>query len=265
MNSKDINTLCNSKNYITGKRCIFGNIIEYDIKSANINILLDANIISIDFYNYLNSLPKIDREKKIGLMIRSDSSIWNCISKGVIDSRRQLLSLNNWLNFDDIVRIANDAIFINSTIPLKYCQFNHIIYRPKRKINIMVNINNILIYIWKSDNGIEADVSGLGKASIYHRDYLLTIIVSVFWILYSSSIENAMEYFLDMYKQYIERKLPIKYYREFNSYSLYTIKGTNFKISDAKNIDDIDISYNLNILREVYSILLDQINSTKKI
>jgi hypothetical protein len=48
------------------------NIQEYDISKANITILLDIGYITKDEYQYLYSLPKQQREVKVGLKMRND-------------------------------------------------------------------------------------------------------------------------------------------------------------------------------------------------
>ena len=77
MNS--IEQLAEAMSYITPLNYISGRIVEYDIASANINMLYKYNMIDINYYNYLKSLPKINREVEIGKLIRSDSNYYNII------------------------------------------------------------------------------------------------------------------------------------------------------------------------------------------
>ena len=57
-------------------------IYEYDIKQANISILLESGIIDESKFNYYANLPKIDREISIGLLQRDNPEIAEAL-KGI--------------------------------------------------------------------------------------------------------------------------------------------------------------------------------------
>ena len=56
-------------------------IYEYDLSKANINSLLYTKRIDKDKYEYYMSLDKLQREREIGLWIRSDNSIYKYIQR----------------------------------------------------------------------------------------------------------------------------------------------------------------------------------------
>ena len=70
--------------------------------------------------------------------------------------------------------------------------------------------------------------------------------------------KKALELLKNFNEKYINRYLPIGFYREFNPQSMYKLNYSDFSsmyadmLLDAKHIKkDLDISFNANILREL--------------
>lgn len=263
----ELTDIINKQNYITPSRYISGRIIEYDIKAANISILRQKNIISQEQYEYLNNLPKINREIEIGLMEKQDYSIYETLQDGIIEAKHDLISFNK-IDEDQIIRIANDAVYINSDIDLKFTKFGDFVeFRNKSEYNVFCKLNNLVIFCKFLDNGdINLDIKGLDKTNTVleiHKNYMASIIVSTIVLLERSGIQSAIDYLSKICENYIKRKLPIEFYREFNNDCVYKLvqmnSFANFGISSVSesDINLIDISYNYSILRELWSILLE--------
>lgn len=265
MSSVDI---VSNQNYLSPSRYISGRIIEYDIRAANISILRDRNIISEDRYIYLKNLPKYQREVEIGLMEKEDLSIYTQLQEGIINAKKDLVSFNK-IDEDKIIRVANDAIYLNSEIDLKYTKFgDYIEFAKKSEYSTYCKLDNIIVLLKFLDSGnINLDIKGLdstGRALEIHKNYMISIIVSTIALLERSGIQSAIDYLSEVCKKYITRELPVEYYREFNKDSKYSIIELNSfsafsidYIADNSDISYIDISYNYSILRELWSILLE--------
>lgn len=276
-NSETYNILSN-QNYLTPSRYISGRIVEYDIRSANISILRTKNIISEDEYINLYNMPKKQREIEIGLRIKNDSSIYESIKEGIKEARLEL-GKSNIINPDSIVRIANDAVYINSNIDLKNTKFgNYVEFRKKSAYNIMTQLYNIIIFLtFLPDGNFDIDVKGLGEENIkLHESYILYTIISTIVIKERSGTIAAINYLTNICEKYIHYNLPVGYYREFNSESSYRLKytipgnavnmtkmpGYNLGINNVSEYDkkSLDINYNYSILRELWSILIEFYN-----
>lgn len=251
-------------NYLTDMRYVSGKIVEYDIKKANISVLRDKEIISEADYIMLSSMPKEMREREIGLMELRNPSLYNKISDGIKDAKSSLVSFNG-IDDNQILRVANDAVFVNSPVELKYTKFgNYIEFVPKGKYNSFMNINKIIVLVQLlQDGNIHADVKGLGANSELHKNFMIYSIVSAIVLLERSGVEDAIGYVSELCEKYLRKELPIEYYREMNPDSLYKPMYTGFnssyKVVNAKDSDKeyIDGSFNYNILRELWSILLE--------
>ena len=105
-------------NYLSPLRYVSGRIVEYDIKAANISVLRDKEIISEADYIMLSSMPKNLREREIGLMEKNNPSLYNKIADGITEAKLSLIRFNK-IEDNQILRIANDAIYVNTPIDLK--------------------------------------------------------------------------------------------------------------------------------------------------
>ena len=270
----EVENIVSQMNYLTPARFISGRIIEYDLKAANISILRQKEIISQERYEYLKSLPKISREIEIGLMEKADSTIYPMLQEGIIEAKKDLVSFNK-IDEDQIIRVANDAVYINSELNLKYVSFGDFIYfKPKSEYNIFCKLNSLIIFCkFLEDGNLNIDIKGLDstdRALELHKDFMVSIIISTIVLLERSGIQSAIDYLSEVCKKYVRRELSIEYYRELTKDSIYRFPNitsfSEFGIQYATNADLplIDISYNYNILRELWSILLEIYSMRKK-
>lgn len=258
----ELRNIAISTNYITPLNYVSGRIVEYDIASANISMLKQYNAIDDNYYNYLSNLPKYDREVEIGLLIRSDKKYYDIISIGIQKAKEMLFEMNNIKNYM-VVRIANDAVYINHSINLYNTQFGLIHFKQKSIWNSMIKLGNIIIFFNFIGDNIEIDVKGLGVNKELHSNFMLSAIANVVYMMERVSTQDALKFIIDLYQNYLNKKLPIEFYREFNPDSLYHLSNSDFYITDPSK-SEIDIGYNLYILRELWSIVLDKYNSEIK-
>ena len=254
---------------------INANIIEYDISKANITMMLSYGLISLEEYNRFANMDKITREVSIGRRIKNDTGaltndgikIDKCIAKGIMESKR-LLFESNHIPQEAIVRIANDAVFVNNHI-LQYTSFDLnnngvlVTFKQKNQFNIMINLGLVTIFI--NDNpmndSIEVDVKGINDSQLYKHQLFLEFVCNLLSNMQRSGKETAIYLFSDFYSKYLNKELSVEYYREFNADSMYKFKlKPNYYLDfvSEKDKDTVDIEYNLSILRKIYSAIIDR-------
>ena len=247
-----------SANYVTPEKYISGRIVEYDIQSANINVLKKYHKISDNYYNYLSLLPKTDREVEIGKLIRVDRSYYDTIQKGIKESKLLLVEKNH-IKPEQIIRVANDAVYINSSVDLRYTEFDGVKFKQKSKSSVYLNLSNIYIFYSVLDNdNIDIDVKNIGKDKLIYHEKFIEFLANAIYICERVSVQDCLNFISDFYKDYISLKLDKEYYREFNSYSLYKLKYSDYYLSNISNINDMDINFNLYLIRELWSIILSK-------
>lgn len=260
MLTRELSSLAKQINYNCPDRYVSGYITEYDIKQANINILYKYNIIDKDYYNYLSHVPKIQREVIIGNLIKDDKTKYNIIQKGIKEAKCQLFDSNNLKEYE-IIRIANDAVYVNRINGLKYTTFDNIEFVPKSTSTNYLRLYNILFFINFGEQ-INVDIKGLGEDYSIHEP-LISIIVNIINELQYAGIKTAMKSLSNFIDDYQNGKLDISYYREMNPEALYRVRGGEFFLSTVTKLSpELDINYNLYILRELSSILYEIYTST---
>lgn len=237
-------------------------IREYDIKAANINTLLSANGISQDNYNYLVNLPKEYREDYIGRMIGKDRKIYDMIHNGIIEGKLQLFQSNH-IEDHEVLRIANDAVYVLRSKPLMYTSFGQIQFVTKNLYTSFAKIGPNSVFINGSDlDNLQIDVIGMKKVLDLHINGFLSFVVSILYMLEKAPIEEVISAYNRYYQQYMTRSLSFEHYREFNSESRFRI-GSSSKSLQSWMIDNfpgdihtLDISFNAMLLRDIYQIIL---------
>lgn len=255
MLNRELSSLAKQINYVCESRFVSGQIIEYDIRQANINMLYKYEIIDDNYYNYLSHVPKIQREVIIGNLIKEDKDKYKIIQKGIKEAKCQLFDSNNIKEYE-VVRIANDAVYVNRVNGLKYTMFDGIEFVPKSNSNCYLKLYNLLFFI-NCGNNITVDIKGLGQNYDIHQP-MISIIVNIINELYYIGVKEAMKSLSDFIDDYQNKRLGVEYYREMNPEALYRVLGGEFFLSTISTLTpEIDINYNLWILRELSSVLYE--------
>lgn len=274
---KNNDKLHNAEQYISETRCVFGSIIyEYDIKQANINILHSYDLISDFEYQWLQLAPKQDRQYYIGKKAQMDivyhgkqkSDINRCITEGVLKARRLLLD-SNQVQDDQVLRAAKDSVYINRPLSLQYTSFDLnnngklITFTLRNIFDDYIRFSNeLIVLISDNENNFNIDVKGIKDSNLHlHQPMIATI--SQLASLRSYNKEASLSEFDRIYQQYVSLQSPIDMYREFNSWSAFRYKNQSLLPEIPaptylpENFDRnlLDISYNLNVLRELYTYL----------
>lgn len=263
--------LASKDEYFCNSRFISGRIMEYDIRAANISVLREANIITDDYYNYMLSVDKMYREQFIGWQIKKEkeesgnksaiegSLTYRTIYEGIKQARLQLFDANN-IQPSEVVRISHDAVFVNRLSDLTYTEFGkYIKFRQKMIANTAIKLSStLIIFYWNDINGLNLEVKGIGDESkvLEHQEYILSFIGSVLLTYERAGTIDAIHLIEDFYNDYINRKLPKQFYRELNPKSMYKIINSGYYLLDVDDISLLDISYNGNLIRELWKILM---------
>ena len=237
-------------------------ITEYDLRKANISVLKYKNLISEKEYDRLLSIPKSVRERYIGMMIKRDYTIGNSIIKGIVEAKKLFFELNN-IQDNEIVSIKNDAIFIAGSRPIQTNVNEIFTFVPKNVYSFyMSTINNMeIFYSYNQITDSEViEIKGIKDEILeLHRFHMIVFISTIMYMIQTCTIEDTIKYFNEFYDNFINLRLPVEYYREFNSTSKYKLIGGKFLVdyADESLKTKLDINNNVYILRDIYSILCD--------
>ena len=239
----------------------------FDITKANINVLLDAGVLSKDQHQYLLNCPKLEREVFIGKLQGSDKRISEILADGIADARRVFMAANN-LYDSDILEIRNDSLMVIGRKPITVLDITeNVKFRDDGKYTscYRLNLGRGPIDLYYYGNIVEQveylHVKGLGEAEILHREYMLDFIQMLSYSIQFEGAKSALSILSKVHDDYTHLRMNIGYYREMDAQSKYRLnpisKYADFLADYLTNGDKfrLDITYNEAIFRYFGQIL----------
>jgi hypothetical protein len=211
-------------------------------------------------------IPKQMREIEIENRIRENRSLQDIIKENICYAKYEFVKANTIDPFR-IIRIANDSLYIVTSIVPQYTIIPkdnyHMEFVCKNHFTTFMKLNKpMLLFFDSSKDFWNIDVKGINKNKLPLHEPLLTAICNIIDARVNGGKDIAIVQFNDLYRDYIGLNLPIEYYREFNADSMFRLRNTqieNFLLNDSSMLSpkDLRIEYNQNLLRKIYSYLLE--------
>lgn len=240
-------------------------IYEYDISKANLNVLFYKGVINKHQYNEIIQFGKGQREIYFGNLIKRDPKIGDILAEGLTEMRQNFIETNLYSD-NEILSVKNDAIFVIGKPPV-FTKFGNVEFVQKNVYTSYFNINKLEIYYYFNSiyNTEVIDIKGIDDNKLeLHRDYMISLLCDVFNALQTGDTHEILSIIHNYYDKYVKKQLPIGYYRELNSSSLFrfTCQNGNTFLSEVppdmnnpEYVKILNIMNNLNILRELHAIV----------
>ena len=245
-------------NWTTPVDFMISDIIEYDMKRAGLSIIKENHLLPDDEIIRLEKKEKRVADTEIGKLNYKIKGFSRTLEDYKTQYRLEFGKLND-LSDEDIISVKSDAIFTR-----KYCEHTqiteHIVFRQKHQYHAMLKLLNIELY-WNEDTG-EIDVKGIRDSEVEpHKEFLLKDISTIIHHMVSYDNENAIKKLVTLMDDYKFRRLPVGYYREFNTTSKY-VMYIDDKIAEVNEvgpsyIDNLVINYNYkNVLVPLLNLIM---------
>ena len=259
-----VSKLWDKVNYTAPLNHHYGYITEYDLSKANISALFSRGIISKELYNELFAAEKHYREVYIGNMIKKDKEVYKEIAAGIKDAKK-LLFETNAIEDREVIGIHNDAVFFAGSRNL-ITDFDYYHFAKKNTYIHYIYLSNKMKFFYRYDKETDSDVvdiKGISqeKLSAYEQPFV-QFIINMQYMLTNIAIDDTVATYNEYNEKYINRKLPIANYRELNSENGFRFNTGLFSFYSQnvseKDINDIDIGYNNNLLRDIGRIVYEK-------
>lgn len=218
-------------------------IIEYDIKSAGMNISRAFNLITKDEYEKLSSMPKDKRVKELGLKQRNDPEFTSNLKEAFARVRKLFIESNN-LEESDIISIKKDAFFVTkrcfNTSFLDYIEF-----KEKNNYSSYIHLNRKIELYYNTD---KLDVKGIGDKKLkLHEDYMLSFLKKFINKMENNEGVKVIDFLRRFIDKYKGKELESGYYRRFDGLSEFDVNMPEgeYIFNPELNKDYINIRYNL--------------------
>jgi len=251
-------TLANQHIYTNENLGLLKSIIrEYDMREAGFNLIKEYGLLKPSKIKYLEeNFTKQERTIEIGKLQNSNKYLAKNMMEAFKEARKQFCDMNEIEN-EDILSIKKDAIFIIKK-QCRHLKFgDYIEFSMKNRYSSYCYLNKMEFYysVWNDNFDI--------KGATNKEHPLLKHICNIIKYNEKSNKELIFKQLQKLRIDYLERSLPVEYYRELNPnnsfkllehyarYSLYLDNTTK------KFLDQIDISYNyINFIIPLISILI---------
>lgn len=238
-------------------------IIEWDIKSANLSIIKEYNLLSDNKIAKIEKMNKQDRVVFVGKEMAKDKDFSKILEESFNLIIKEFIKLNNLDEEYDVLSIKRDAVFIINKNPLITQLGKYINFIPKNTYTSFIYIKPYEFYFTNND----IEIKGLSKnfedeIKPLHQDGILAFLRDIIDIAANTNMNfrKMNMYLSEFVKAYKKKELPFNYYREFNASSKFKyIMYDNEMLME--NIDDtilnnIDIQYNyINIILPLIQLI----------
>lgn len=229
-------------------------IIEYDMQSAGFNLIKKYKLIEQSKIEWLETLPKKERQIQIGLLQRSTKGLTKSLNNAFVEGRKLFFEANK-IDDASVLSIKKDAIVMLR--PVDNLVFDNIVFAEKSLYSSYYRLNKMEFYF----SPRVLDVKGIGDELLHlHEDYMLDFLREVFRLNEVGNTSYNIEYLKEFAHYYKERELDINYYRELSKDSLFRMNhqflGDTIGMNRIGDVDAVDIRYNyINYVVPIISIL----------
>lgn len=230
----------------------------YKIRDAVIEILFNEKIIDRKVYYFLkNNTEEIKRNYSENVL--KEPNIQALVYNIIKDSNSKFLAVNN-IQLPDVLEIDASNIIVKNRLA-KVTRIGYLEYILEDQFSNFININSIRIYSMVDILGTKIKIKGIDQYQVHkHFDFMINAITQALNTLNTSGPLPALQFVRQLYNDYISYKLPVEYYRAFNLSSSFVIiyGNSRYEIFDATEDDklSLDISYNKNIIQQLFSLLV---------
>ena len=242
-------------------------ITEYDIRHGNTSIMRHFRLQPDDVVTRLDALPKGERNRQVGLMVRDDHEFGKRLEKGFNDVVEEFLSVNG-LDIDvDIQAIRRDAVFVVNH-PVRVTNIGDAVhFVPKNEYTGILKLKQLEFY-FRADGSVDIKNFVSTDSDINHaleklQPGPIAFLQEFMEVCATSNMDRRKIYrwikeFAEYYKA---KKLDFEYYREFTRDALFrfVVDGEPFygDVMTEEMVEDLDISYNyLNLFVPLLQVLI---------
>jgi hypothetical protein len=226
-----------------------GQITEVDMADAGMTVIRSERLLPADLIRRIEALPKLQRSIAVGKIARIPAfkGLANKVTDGIRRRVEEMLAMNN-VGTERILSVKRDAVFVTGPPPSSLVLRDGTKFRSKGSYTSFAKLGGIEVYAVPK-RGM-ADLKGIPPEKRQsHQQFTTRMILDVLSLLERGSRTEAAHTVQLFRRDYASRKLPLGFYREFNSASSYAVSagGRVFQLEgeDGIAVDALEIAYNL--------------------
>jgi len=229
------------------------NISEVDMRDAGMTVIRSEGLLPQAEIDFLERLPKAERSIAVGRLSGERSraggrSLSEEITRGIRLRVESMLEANE-IGTDSLLSVKRDAVFVMGRPPTRLVLEDGTVFRVKGTYTAYARLGRVELYCvprWKrwDAKGISEEKRGL------HGDFTVQLAMDFLGLWQGGDPREAAATLQQFRGDYVARRLPIGFYREFNSESSFCLQaGRSRFLSDSLGEgfpkESLDVAYNL--------------------
>lgn len=227
-----------------------GRVTEVDMASAGLSVIKSERLLPPATIARIEALPKAKQSVAIGMIStsREHKQLANVITAGIKLRVEAILDANR-IDIDRVLSVKRDAVFVTGPQPSLLHLNDGTEFKIKSSYTSFVKLDTVEVYAVPT-RGL-ADLKGIPKEKRpLHEAFITRLVLDTLALLEKNNAIEAAKILQQFRRDYVERRLPLGFYREFNSSSMFTVSVGNalFAIDglgDDIKPDSVDITFNL--------------------
>ena len=236
-------------NYTADVDVFLGQITEVDMSSAGLTVIKAEGLLPPDVVRRIETLPKRDQSVAVGKISRIPAfkGLANRVTDGIRRRVEEMLAVNG-IGADRILSVKRDAVFVTGPAPSGLVLRDGTRFRLKSSYTAFAKLGGVELY-GVPRRGL-ADLKGIpDDRRDLHRNFTTRLVLDFLGMLEKGNRVEAAHTLQVFKADYCARRLPLGFYREFNSVSAYAVRAGEsvFHLDGESDVDrsSIEIAHNL--------------------
>lgn len=226
-----------------------GQITEIDMVAAGMTVIRNDALVSPAVLARLERLPKLEQSVAVGKLSRLPGfkDLAGRVTEGIRARLEYVLEING-VTTDRIVSVKRDAVFVSGPPPARMVLSDGTRFKVKGSYTSFARLGQVEVYAVPR-RGL-AVIKGIPQEKRHlHDDFTTRMVLDVLFMMERDDMKAAAGTLQRFRREYVSRKLPLGFYRSFDSSSGYVMRcGTQSYLFDGESDvdrDDIEIVHNL--------------------
>jgi hypothetical protein len=225
-------------------------ITEVDMADAGMTVIRQERLLDPAEIARLEALPKAERAIMVGRRSRDPGyeRLGEMITQGIRRRVESLLDAND-IGIDRLLSVKRDAVFVTGPSPARVILQDGTVFKKKNGYTAFARLGRVEVYAVPKRGAF--DLKGIpGEKRELHRESTMRMVLDVLGLLELGRIDEAADTLRLFREDYVSRRLPVAFYREFNADSAFAMRGgKKVFLFDGTGGDldpaDLEISHNI--------------------
>ena len=224
-------------------------ITEVDMAAAGLTVIRQDGLLPEHVLTSLEAMSKGQAAVAVGKISRlpAHRDLADRVTRGIRQRVETLLEANG-VGEDRLLSVKRDAVFVTGPPPSTLVLPDGTRFRLKGSYTVFARLGPVELY--GVPRRAAADLKGIPpERRVLHQDYTVQLVLDVLGLAERGARVEAAATLQQFRRDYVERRLPAGFYRQFNAESAFVVRaGRQLYAFDGASelpVSEVDLAYNL--------------------